>query len=158
MILTLAFAVRTHNIWTASREKTCLPVCDYKTNQPAQLQRLARVLKFWIAAIILPRGIILSRRRTTKALIRLRIWQKNRFSHDVAHMEREEASTSWTYGPTLWLCRRVCMKDHKPHDDKVHFLLTRLIHGWLQVFISESYKAKIKNLNHLKTFYCPIVY
>ena len=34
----------------------------------AQLQKLARVLKFRISS----RGIILSRKRTTKALIRLR--------------------------------------------------------------------------------------
>ena len=50
-------------------EKTCLREFSTRSdsNWPAQLQKLARILKFWLY-----RDIILSKQRTTKALIRLR--------------------------------------------------------------------------------------
>ena len=51
-------------------EKTCLweSATRYESNQPAQLQRLARVWTFFYIASI---DILLSRKRTTKTLIRL---------------------------------------------------------------------------------------
>ena len=70
-------------------EKTCLRgFATQDSNRPAQLQSLARVLKFWIYKSI---SIILFRQRTTKALIRLREcagWSASllfayRFCHDV---------------------------------------------------------------------------
>ena len=53
------------------RDKTCLREFPTRsdTNRPAQLQKLARVLKI---LAIESRDIILSKQRTTKALIRLR--------------------------------------------------------------------------------------
>ena len=51
-------------------EKTCLRECPTRSdsNRPAQLQKLAWGLKFWLHKL----DITLSRQRTTKALIRLR--------------------------------------------------------------------------------------
>ena len=65
---------------------------SWDSNRPAQLIRLARVLKFRLYQVE-----VLSRQRTTKALIRLcrcACWfamllfayVKSRFSHDVAHI------------------------------------------------------------------------
>ena len=76
------------------------------SNRTAQLhvQRLSRVLIFFNLANI---GIILSRQRTTKALIRLRgcagwsapllfAYGINRFSHDVAQMSSEKLPQTYS--------------------------------------------------------------
>ena len=74
--------------WATSQEKLFLGFRD--SNRPAQLQRLASLESLNLASI----GIILSMKRTAKALIRLHrsgwyvpllfAYGKNRFSHDIA--------------------------------------------------------------------------
>ena len=72
-------------------EKTCLREFPTRSdsNWPAQLQKLARVLKF-----LETRGIILSRQRTTRALIRLRGCQAD-LSLYCLHMAKTDFLMAW---------------------------------------------------------------
>ena len=77
------------NIIEPRHDKMCLREFPTRpdTNRPAQPQKLARVLKFWAIEF---KYIILSKQRTTKALIRLRGfagWSVSLlFAYDIRHI------------------------------------------------------------------------
>ena len=64
------------------------------SNRPAQLQRLATVLKFRLSKY---RYYTISRQRTTKALIRLRGFLMMWLKHSNSHSTESEASSSSLY-------------------------------------------------------------
>ena len=121
-ILHIIFGVNKNSalIWASSRENLSLGFATrVDSNQSAQSQNLGRGLKFSDKET---RGIMLSRQRTTKVLIRLRGcagWSApllfefgiNRFSHDVAHFKPTQTEESlsppkeiiWLFASRNWI-------------------------------------------------------